>query len=199
MTTHRPRTLITVALIATGLLLAGCSSSSPKHDDSAAAQAGSAAGSSASAPTSAAGKTSAAPAQPAQATVATACALISEGEAGAALGADPGPGNKFSSHGSSQCQFGSYATQFLLVNVTPTRGRAGYDLMHDNPKVSQSGAVATLPGVGDRAFELTGPGTASIYFNKGDVLVLVSVVIHTAAAPPMAQALSLAKTAAGRV
>lgn len=199
MTTHRPRTLVTVALTATGLLLTGCSSSSPTHANTVAAQTGSTTGAAANAPTSTAGTPSAAPAPTAQAGVAAACDLITEAEATAALGADPGPGSKFASHGSSQCQFGSYQAQFLLVNITPTRGKAGYDLMHNNPKLSQAGSVANLAGVGDRAFEITGPGTASIYFNKGDALILVSVAIPSAPVAPKAQALALAKTAADRV
>ena len=52
--------------------------------------------------------------------------------------------------------------------------------MHNNPKGGNAGAVADVAGGGDRAFEISGTKTVSIYFNKGDALVLVTVEIHTA-------------------
>jgi hypothetical protein len=125
-----------------------------------------------------------------------ACALVTQQEAGTALGKDPGPGSKFSSHGSSQCQYGNYATGLVLVNLTPTRGKAAYDLMRGNPKV---GHAVDVQGLGDRAFEISGPNTASIYFDKGDALVLVMVEIRSATSPPMGQARALAKSAADRI
>lgn len=115
-----------------------------------------------------------------------------------AIGANPGAGQPFTSHGSSQCQFGSYQSGLVLANLTPTRGIAGYDLVHYNPKVSQSMHVVDITGVGDRAFETTAPHTASIYFDKGDALLLVMVETQTLA-PPVAQVLALAKSAAGRI
>ena len=106
---------------------------------------------------------------------------------------------KGTSHGSSQCQHGTYQTAFVLVNLTPSQGKAAYDLMHSNPNLGHAVVVADVAGLGDRAFELSGPNTASVYFDKGDVLVLVMVEIRTATSPPQGQALALAKTAANRV
>ena len=129
----------------------------------------------------------------------TACALVTEQEVGTALGTDPGPGSAFTSHGASQCQYGTFQTAFVLVNLNPSQGKPFYDHARNNPKVSQAGAVTDVAGVGDRAFGIFGHGTASIYFNKGDALVLVMVEIHGASSPPKAQALALAKTAASRI
>jgi hypothetical protein len=126
----------------------------------------------------------------------TACSLVSKGEIDAALGKDPGAGEPFESHGSTQCQYGTYQTTFLLVNLNPTHGRAWYDKARHNPKVQNTGDVS---GVGDRAFESTEPHTTGIYFNKGDALVLVMVETFRVASPPRNAAISLAKAAAARV
>ncbi|MDP9222808.1 MAG: DUF3558 family protein [Actinomycetota bacterium] len=179
-------------------MVAGCSGSSAPTAGNAAPAAGPSAREtatrSASDPaTSSAGST------PGSAGGATqACALITEQEVRTAIGANPGAGQPFTSHGSSQCQFGSYQSGLVLVNLTPTRGIAGYDLVHNNPKVGQSVHVVDIAGVGDRAFEIKAPHTASIYFDKGDALVLVMVETQKVA-PPVTQVLALAKSAAGRI
>jgi Protein of unknown function (DUF3558) len=129
----------------------------------------------------------------------TACELVTEQEVGTVLGKDPGAGSAFTSHGASQCQYGNYATAFVLVNVTPTQGKAAYDLMHSKSNLGHGLVIADVAGLGDRAFQITGPNTASIYIDKGDALVLVMVEIRTATSPPKDQALALAKTAANRV
>jgi hypothetical protein len=211
MTTHNPRTLTALALSAIGLVLTSCSSASTgaaapsTHPDSSPITSSTVVvATSAAAPvvaTSAAAlpaSSTAAPSSAASAVAATAavaCVLVTEAEISRALGADPGPGRRFASHGSSQCQYGTYQTTYALVNVTPTRGRAGYDRLHDD----SNHHVASIDGVGDRAMEVSGPGTAGIYFNKGDALVVIVVVIHGAATPPESQALALAKLAASRI
>jgi hypothetical protein len=187
-----PTRLKAVALLAVGLavaLVVAACSGSPAASQSARTGTSTSTGMA----TSQGGSTSV----PAGATT-QACGLVTEQEVRIAIGANPGAGQPFSSHGSTQCQFGSYQSGFVLVNLTPSHGVAGYDLMHKNPKVSPSGHVADLAGVGDRAFEITAPHTASIYFDKGDVLVLVMVETQKVA-PPVAQVLSLAKSAAGRI
>jgi hypothetical protein len=130
---------------------------------------------------------------------ATACALVTEQDVTTELGADPGPGSKFNSHGSSQCQYGSYQTRFVLVNLIPAQARAGYDTVRNNRNRPATVHVVDVAGVGDRAFEVSGPHTAGIYFNKGDALIVVTVEILTITAPPTGQTLALAKTAASRV
>jgi hypothetical protein len=183
MTHSRSRLSATLALAAAGAALVGaCSSATPApatHTDPLAA------------------KTTTAAATAAPAAGGNACELVTEQEVGTALGTDPGVGSPFTSHGASQCQYGTYQTAFVLVNLTPAQGATAYDMMHG--KTAGNGvAVADVAGVGDRAFEISGPNADSIYFNKGDALVLVTVTIHTATSPPKDQALALARAAAGR-
>ncbi len=206
MTDPHRRTLAAAAAgVAASLVLAACSSSAPApavSTDTSAVQA-TASGTTLTTPAASVAPTDPATtdATPAAAPAAgvTACALVTEQEVGTALGTDPGAGSAFTSHGASQCQYGTYATAFVLVNLTPTQGKAAYDHMHSSPNLSQAGVVADLAGLGDRAFEISGPNTASIYFDKGDALVLVMVEIRTATSPPKAQVLALAKTAANRI
>ena len=207
MTDPHRRTVASAALAMTGcLLLAACGSTAAaaKTDVPAVQPTASATTTAASdAPT-----TSVTPTDPAStdatpaadpAAGGTACTLVTEQEVGAALGKDPGPGSPFTSHGSSQCQYGTFQTAFVLVNLNPSLGKPFYDHARNDPKVSQAGAGADVAGVGDRAFGIFGHGTASIYFNKGDALVLVMVEIRAATSPPKAQALALVTIAAGRV
>jgi Protein of unknown function (DUF3558) len=200
MTNPHRSTLASAALAITGcLLLAACTSSAPAAQNDAPAVQTTAGATPA---------TSVAPADPASTdatpaaaptTGTAACALVTEQEVGAVLGTDPGAGSAFSSHGASQCQYGNYATAFVLVNVTPSQGNAAYDLMHSKSNLGHGLVVADVAGLGDRAFQVSGPNTASVYFDKGDVLVLVMVEIRTGTSPPKGQALALAKTAANRV
>ena len=202
MTLRQGHTIAAAAALAATLLLAGCSGSSTsaapaKTLASPAAEAGGRAGASSASAASTAPP--AATSSPATASAASACALITETEVRTALGADPGKGSPFSSHGASQCQYGSYQTAFVLVNLNPTMGKAAYDHMRTNPKISEAGAVADIGGVGDRAFGISGHNTASVYINTGDALVLVMVEIRSATSPPTAQARALAAIAAGRL
>lgn len=128
-----------------------------------------------------------------------ACTLVTEHDAATALGTDPGRGSAFSSHGSTQCQYGTYQTQFLLVNLTPSRGRAGYDIVHSHEGAGQNVRAVDIAGVGDRAFEVTGPHTAGIYANKGDALLVVTITKQAALDPPTVPVLALARLAASRL
>ena len=123
----------------------------------------------------------------------TACDLVTEQDVTNVLGTDPGPGSKFEQGGATQCQYGSYQTKFVLVNVTPTRGVAAYELVHSNPNLHS----VDVAGLGDKAFEVSGPSTAGIYFTKGDALVVVTVTIRSASSASD-QTVALAKTAASR-
>jgi len=200
MTDRRRRTIAAAAFGTAGcLLFAACGNSTPAaHSNTPTVRAAAGANQVASvAPTDPASSGATAAAAPTGRT--EACALVTQQEVGAALGKDPGRGSAFTSHGASQCQYGTYQTAFVLVNLNPSRGKAYYDHTRNNPKTTQAGAVTDVAGVGDRAFGIFGHGTASIYFNKGDALVLVMVEIRTASSPPKAQALALAKTAASRI
>ena len=217
-TTPNPRSIASASLacgLAAGMLLAACSSgSSSTHATTSAAHPTSASSvpstavvttAPAVADTSIAGTssagTSSAGTSPATAPSAggSACALITESDATAVLGKDPGHGRAFSSHGSSQCQYGTYQTQFLLVNLTPSQGRASYEMVHSHQKPGQNVSIVDIAGVGDRAFEVSGPHTAGIYANKNDALVVVTVSILAVASPPKAAVLALAKLAASRL
>ncbi len=194
----------TIAAAAIGLAgclaLAGCGGGSPSSKGPApASHAPSGATSAAAAAPASTGAASGSASAPAVAAGAsTACALVTENDAATALGADPGPGSKFESHGSTQCQYGDAQTIMVLVNLTPAHGKLAYDRMHGGPTPDKRVTVADVAGVGDRAFAITGPHTAGIYFNSGDSLVLVSVMGRTATAPEP-QAVAMAKTAAGRI
>lgn len=224
---HRHTVAAVAACLAAGLLLTACSKNTPAAHTASAVQTTAATGATSVAATNAA-TAEATPAAATDATPATsdaphtsnaptdsastdatpaaapseggtACALVTQQEVAAALGTDPGPGSADTSNGSSQCQYGTFQSAFVLVNLNPSQGKSFYDHTRNDPKVSQAGAVTDVAGVGDRAFGIFGHGTASIYFNKGDALVLVMVAIGTASSPPKVQALALAKTAASRI
>jgi Protein of unknown function (DUF3558) len=191
---------IAAASVATCLLLTACGGS-PAVTRAAATET--------PAPTDPSSSTSAAPAAPSSSaapstdppatTAADACALVTEHDVAAVLGTDPGAGRPVSSHGATQCQYGDYQSALVLVNLTPSQGVAAYDRMESNPKMSDAGTVTDVAGVGDRAFGVYGHGTASIWINQGDALVLVMVEISSASSPPKGQVLSLAKTASSRL
>jgi len=190
--TASPRSTATIfatiaAMTAATLLFAGCSTLGAGQPSSA--------GPSASA--SSGGTT--APSSVADPSDADACTLITEQDITEALGSDPGPGTPISNKGASQCQYGSYATQAVLVNVTPSQGKLAYDNFRNDPHTADAGTVVDVDQIGDRAFEVGSHGSAGIFFIKGDVLVVVSVVVLADASPPMDQAVALAKTAAGRI
>lgn len=200
-TLHR-RVAVASALTACTLLAACGSGSSPSRTvtpplSSTAASRGAAMSATAGAatadvtPTSTAGTTSTGSG--------SACTLVTEHDATTALGTDPGRGSAFSSHGSTQCQYGTYQTQFLLVNLTPSRGRAGYDIVHSHQKAGQNVRAVDIAGVGDRAFEVTAPHTAGIYANKGDALIVVTITSPTAPDSPTVPVLALAKLVASRL
>jgi len=175
------------AMTAATLLLAGCSTLGVGQPSSGGPSAGTSSSGTA-APSSAAGPSNT-----------DACTLITEQDVTDTLGSDPGPGTPISNKGASQCQYGSYATQAVLVNVTPSQGKLAFDNFRNDPHTADAGTVVDVDQIGDRAFEVGSHGSAGIFFIKGDVLVVVSVVVLTDATPPMDQAVALAKTAASRI
>ncbi len=196
MTTSPTRAIASAAGLAGCFLLAACGTSSPTTH--AAAKTNSVSTGAQSAATNVSAPVSVA-ASVAAATGTSACALVTEQDATSVLGKDPGPGSTFASHGSTQCQYGSYQSTFLLVNLTPTQGKAGYDLIRHNRQLDSQISVVDIAGVGDRAFEVSQRNTAGIYVNKGDAVITISLSIQTATSPPHASALALAKIAASRV
>lgn len=188
-----PRGLVAAAAALIGcLLLAACSSAPTQakpplaHDGSAAASA-----SSRSSPATPSAGTSHAD----RAAAANACALVTEHEAGVALGSDPGAGHAVTAHGAYSCTYGTAPT-IVTVNLLAAGGRAAYDHART---LAPAGRVVDLHGVGTAAFGVfTGPA-AEIWFYHGDSMVAVGVINGAATSPPQAAATALAKTAAGRI
>ena len=129
----------------------------------------------------------------------SACSLVTEQDATVALGNDPGAGQPVTSQGASQCQYGTFQTALVLVNVTPTQGQAAYDRVRNDPKLASAGTAIDMPGLGDRAFGITAHGTGSIWINKGDTLVLVMVAKPLSADASQDSVLALAKTVSDRL
>jgi hypothetical protein len=124
------------------------------------------------APTSAAGAatepagTSAAPA----AGAIDACAIITEAEATAFLGSDPGAGVDTGSAASPACAYGGS----LTLGVEPTDGQAQYATT--KAAMQGSGSATDLPGVGDSAYVFIVANTiADMEILKGTVLLSVRV------------------------
>ena len=196
---HRHTVAAVAACLAAGLLLAACSKSTPAAHTTSAVQTAAAATDATSVAATNAASTAATTAA-ASAAGGNACSLVTEADATTALGTDPGPGTGYTgAHDSSQCQYGSYQSKLVLVNITPTQGKLAYDNMRNNPDTGKAGSVVDVAGVGDKAFEVDSHGSAGIFFRKGDALVAVSVVFYRAASPPTDQARALAKIAAGRL
>ncbi len=97
------------------------------------------------------------------------------------------------------CVYGSYPKQVLTVNVIPTQGRASYDRYHKDPNLLRGSGlkVANVIGLGDQAFELSGPHTDAIYFTKSDASFVIAFSAPTS--PTKGGALTLAEIAAGRL
>jgi hypothetical protein len=192
-----PRAIAAAALgSAVSLLLTACSSSSPTQANAPTVHSsGPASSSSPADPTS----TSATPVSETSAAAATAgttaCVLVTEQEAGTALGADPGAGQDATSHGASSCIYGT-SPMIVTVNLVPTGGKAAYDHIRG---LAPAGRAVDVAGVGVAAFGVfTGPA-ADIWFYKGDALVAIGLITGGATTPPKDQATVLAKTAADRI
>ena len=186
--THRAPTLlaaVVVSAFAICLGLVGCSAAT------------SAATASTSPATSGSGP-SAAPV--AKGDAADPCALVTETDATAALGTDPGPGVSSKLGSANLCTYGAYP-RTVLVASTPNDGKTSYDASKAL-RGSSNGAV-TIPGLGTEAFKDSGPnnGGADVFFYQGDAYVSVTLVTADGAqaSSPDPLALAMAKAAAGRL
>jgi hypothetical protein len=212
MDTHGFRPAAAAALIASGLLLAACNrSGSSAHVNAPDTVSGSRATSSSSTATSPAPAiartplATTSPARDASATShvaaarVTACSLLTERDVTSVVGADLGKGSATERDEASQCLYGSYQNQVLLVNVIRSRGKADFAHARTDPHLIQipGSRVADVSGLGDRAFELSAPHTDALYFTKGDALIIVAFSTRTA--PLTGAALALAKIAASRL
>ncbi len=197
--THARLRTTTVAGLAGCLLLAACSSTTPKAGSTSAAQVQSgAATTSAGAPASAVDHSTTAAASAVHPSAA--CSLVTEADVTSSVASDPGKGTAATSNvGATGCTYGSYPEQVLTVNVLDSQGRAAYDHARHDPRLASTGGlgVVNVAGVGDQAFELRGPHTDAIYFTKGDALIVIGFSAPTA--PTKGAALVLAKVAASRL
>jgi hypothetical protein len=99
-----------------------------------------------------------------------ACALISEQEATAFLGSDPGPGVETGSASSPACAYGAS----LTIGVELNDGKALFDTT--KAAMQGSGKAQTLSGVGDAGFVFIVANTiAQMAILKGSTLLQINI------------------------
>src|ERR1019366_3197451 len=99
-----------------------------------------------------------------------ACALITEQEATAFLGSDPGPGTDSSTAASPTCAYDAS----LTFSVDPTAGKAKFDT--DKAAAQGSDKLHDLSGVGDAGYAfIVGNTIAQMEIVKGSALLTVNV------------------------
>jgi len=99
-----------------------------------------------------------------------ACALITQAEAKAFLGSDPGPGVSTGDASSPACAYGGS----LTFVVQPNAGKAKFD--SDRAAALGSGKLTDLTGVGDAAYAFIVANTiAQMEIVKGATVVMVNV------------------------
>jgi hypothetical protein len=124
----------------------------------------------------------------------SACALVTQQDASTALGTTTGPGIAASAPGGSRCVYGNGA---LIVN-TDAQGKTAYDQGRAAIRTAPAGSWADVHDLGDAGFVSHGGPIASVEFYKGTVLVSI-ILSGSGATAPVAAALVLARTAAGRI
>jgi hypothetical protein len=146
------------------------------------------------APTSPAGAAATTAAQAGSNAGIDACALVTQQEATAFLGADPGPGTSMGDADVPACLYGS-----MIISVQPTDGSAQFTANTAALKGTANGHE--LSGVGDQAFATDVANTvADMEINKGPVLVSVRVQGDPAKQSITVDALTtLGKAIAGRL
>jgi uncharacterized protein DUF3558 len=185
MSHSRQRTIVATAIgIAGCLLLAGCSGGSPGQAPSSTAH-----------PATGAATTIGTAPPTAHAGAVDPCSLVTEDEAGAALGADPGPGEMSTAHGASSCIYGESPT-LVSVSLVPNGGKAAYLQARSQAPAGQLNDVAAL---GDGAFGVFTGSAAEIWFYQGDSMVAVGLIVGGSATPLKDPAVVLAELAAGRL
>lgn len=99
-----------------------------------------------------------------------ACALITEQEATAFLGSDPGPGMDTGSADSPACAYDAS----LTIGIDPTGGKARFDL--DTSSIQGSANGHTLSGVGDAgAVTIVANSIAAMEILKGSMVLTINV------------------------
>ncbi|MEP6843048.1 MAG: hypothetical protein ABJA11_05975 [Pseudolysinimonas sp.] len=135
----------------------------------------------------------AAPSAPASRAV-TACSLVTEAEAAAALGSDAGAGTATVVGSNSSCKFGNYPT-LLTINLVSVTGKTDFD--HLKGQVT-GGTLVAVSGLGDDAFAVTEGPAASFWFTHGTAMVAIVLVLRSGSNPNDA-ALTVAHEADGRL
>ena len=118
----------------------------------------------------------------------TACALITEQDASAALGRAAGPGTGGGTAAASEC---IYDQGSLIVSMR-LASKAFYDTSHAQAKAK---GASDVPGIGDSAFEAGPDRFCTLLFLKGTTLV--SILFGGPGA--QAHAVAVAKVAASKL
>ena len=192
MTVRHPHAFAAIELVAAGFLLAACGSSSTPAPAAHGTGSSSVTSSTPTDSTTAAGKPVGATSAAAPGGAGPACALITQQEAGTALGTDPGPGQEIRP---GHCIYGSGASSINIVEQSLPGSHAGFGGL----RAAMAGSAVDVVGVGDAAFgQFDGP-IATVEFYKGNTLLALSLNVDGASAPPKDQAITLAKRAASRL
>lgn len=136
--------------------------------------------------------------------VTDACALVTEQEATAALGADPGVGKSQGRAGAGQkCTYQGAGGIFLSVGINPLVTRAQFDdgkqKTKDNYQAQGGGTVQDISGIGDTAFVASSDHGGACEFLKGTLLGGVTIISPAVMTSPAAVLTSLCRTLVGRV
>jgi Protein of unknown function (DUF3558) len=154
-------------LLIAGIMLAACSGSAPATTAGAPGASNPVGGAAGAASAASAANQSAAPAQGGKAI--DACALITEQEATAFLGSDPGPGVNSGTADAPACSYGS-----LGILVAPTDGQAEFTTK--TSALQGTTNFFAITGVGDGAGATIVANTiADLEFYKGSVGISVEV------------------------
>ena len=127
------------------------------------------------------------------------CALITEQEAAAALGQDPGPGQEHPTQDASTICLFTIGKSFLEVALTPTNGKAAFDRARAKAQTAASAGLLDLPGLGDTAFEFAHGSQATVAIVKGGIYLVVGLNLDGATNPPKTQIMALAAAAASQI
>ena len=128
------------------------------------------------------------------------CMLVTEAEATAALGVDPGAGVEVPADvtGLGTCVYGARST-VVRISLGTIGSKTVYDSLHNEYSTGGSEKPVDVPGVGNAAFEVTGgPSIATVLVLRDGKLVNLELAAGDGA-PPKDKAIALATLAIGRV
>jgi len=152
------------------------------------------------------GATAAAPtaAPPGAAKATETCSLITQQEATAALGKDPGPGTAAGKADTGfACSYGIPTGGYLQAGYNPSITRALFDDGKQKAKDAYvnvpNGSFVDIAGLGDTAFVASAPNGGACEFLKGTVLGHVTLVSQTALPAPADTLTRLCRLLVGRV